>query len=72
MKTFKYVPAVIGTAIIFTLVACDKGPAEKAGESIDKTTEKASESMNKAMDNIKGAAKDVKEKTEESMDKMKD
>ena len=70
MENIKYIPAVIGAAMIFTLVACEKGPAEKAGESIDKSVDKASESMNKVMDNIKGAARDVKEKSKDTMDKM--
>jgi ElaB/YqjD/DUF883 family membrane-anchored ribosome-binding protein len=70
MKYIKYSLATICAAIIFTLVACEKGPAEKAGEKIDNAAEKAAESMDKATDKMKDTAEDAADKTEDAMDKM--
>jgi predicted small lipoprotein YifL len=45
---------VCGLMLVFSLASCEKkGPAEKAGEKIDKTVEKAGEKVEKAGDKIK-------------------
>ena len=63
------------------LAACeeDKGPAERAGESIDKAVERAGDAADKAMkdakkaaekagDSIDEAVQDAKEKVQEATD----
>ena len=51
----------IAFVVLVALAACDrKGPAEKAGEAIDRAGEKASRSIEKAGENIRDAAKDKK------------
>ena len=73
MNKLNQILVVIFSLMLLSVAACDRqGPAEKAGESIDKAADEASESMNKAMDNMDDAAKDVKEKAEDTMDNMKD
>ena len=39
------------------LAACEKGPAEKAGEKIDNTVKKAGDKIEEAGDKIKDAVK---------------
>jgi predicted small secreted protein len=43
----------------FTLNACEKGTAEKAGEKIDKAAEKTEDAAKKAADKTEDAAKKV-------------
>jgi len=71
-------------ALVFVLSAgaCGKserkseGPAEKAGatmgKAIDQATEKAGEAMEKAGETLKEAGQKVKEGAAEAIDKMKD
>jgi predicted small lipoprotein YifL len=43
--------------LLVSLAACErKGPAEKAGEAIDRAGEKASRSIEKAAENVRDAA----------------
>jgi len=71
MKYTKHIMTVLGASMLFTLVACDQqGPAEKAGEKIDKAADQAAETMDKATDEMKDTAEDVADKTEDAMDKM--
>ena len=61
MKTHPTVRTVLAsllTAAILapSLAACDKGPAEKAGEKIDKAADKAGDKMKEAGDKVKDAA----------------
>jgi len=52
--TRKVLLMVCGLMLVFSLAACEKkGPAEKAGEKIDKAVEKAGEKVEKAGDKIK-------------------
>lgn len=45
---------VCGLMLVFSLASCEKkGPAEKAGEKIDKAVEKAGEKVEKTGDKIK-------------------
>ena len=45
--------------MLFALAACErKGPAEKAGEAIDRAGEKASRAIENAAENVRDAAKD--------------
>ena len=54
--------SAIATAIVLSfavagLTACEKGPAEKAGEKIDDAAKNVGEKMEDAGDKIKDAAK---------------
>jgi predicted small lipoprotein YifL len=49
------------------LVGCEqKGPAEKAGEKVDKAVDQAGKTMEKAGDKIQDAAKDAEKKIKEA------
>ena len=49
------------------LAGCEqKGPAEKAGEKVDKAVDQAGKSMEKAGDKIQDAAKDAETKIKEA------
>ena len=62
MKTLKSILLVAVLIGSFTVVGCkEKGPAESAGESIDKAAEKAGD-----------AAKDAGEKTKDAAEKAKE
>jgi hypothetical protein len=43
-------------ALVAALSACQKGPAEKAGEKIDNATEKAGQQIEKAGEKIQDSA----------------
>jgi hypothetical protein len=54
--------SAIATAIILSfavagLAACEKGPAQKAGEKIDNTAKKVGDKMEEAGDKVKDAVK---------------
>ena len=51
--------ALVMSALLVTLGGCegDKGPAERAGESVDNTLEKAGRQVEKAGEGIQDAAK---------------
>ena len=56
------VNSAIATAIVLSftvagLTACEKGPAEKAGEKIDDTAKNVGEKMENAGDKVKDAVK---------------
>jgi predicted small lipoprotein YifL len=54
MKTISFAVLILLAA----LAACErKGPAEKAGEAIDRAGEQASRSIEKAAENVRDAAK---------------
>lgn len=65
MNVKKMQLVVLALAFAFGLAACNKGPAEKAGEKIDNAAEKAS-------DKIENAADKASDKLEEAGDKIKD
>ena len=49
------------------LAGCEqKGPAEKAGEKVDKAADQAGKSMQKAGDKIEDAAKDAEKKVKDA------
>ena len=57
---------VTGTALVLgllvvTLSGCEKGPAEKAGESVDDAVDKMGESLEKAGDSIQDAGRDARD-----------
>jgi hyperosmotically inducible protein len=52
--------AIILSFAVAGLAACEKGPAEKAGEKIDKTAKKVGEKIEEAGEKIKDTAKDAK------------
>ena len=52
--------AIVLSVAVAGLAACEKGPAEKAGESIDNAAKKVGDKMEEAGDKIKDTAKDAK------------
>jgi hypothetical protein len=53
--------AIVLSFAVAGLTACEKkGPAKKAGESIDNAAKKVGDKMEEAGDKIKDAAKDAK------------
>jgi hypothetical protein len=61
MKSAKHVVAAFAVGILLAaLSGCEKGPAEKAGESIDNAVNKTGQQIDKAGDKIKDAASDAK------------
>ena len=48
---------LVSTFALLALVACQEGPAEKAGRKIDNAADKAGQSIEKAGENIRDAAK---------------
>jgi len=72
----------IAIAVMLSAGACGRseqkseGPAEKAGatmgKAIDQATEKAGEAMEKAGEALKEAGQKAKESVSETVDKMKD
>lgn len=61
MKPAKHVAAAFAVGILLAaLSGCEKGPAEKAGKSIDNAVEKTGQQIDKAGDKIKDAASDTK------------
>jgi hypothetical protein len=63
MTTFR---TLAGTALVLSLFlvalsGCEKGPAEKAGESLDDAIDKAGESLEKAGDSIQDAGRDARD-----------
>lgn len=62
MKFNSGIAAVIALSFaVAGLAACDKGPAERAGERADNAAEKVGERMEDAGDKIKNAARDDKD-----------
>ena len=49
--------AIVLAFAVAGLTACDKGPAEKAGEKIDNAAKKAGEKMEEAGNKVKDAVK---------------
>jgi hypothetical protein len=61
MKSAKHVVAAFAVGILLAaLSGCEKGPAEKAGKSIDNTVDKTGQQIDKAGDKIKDTASDAK------------
>jgi hypothetical protein len=52
--------AIVLSFAFGSLTACEKGPAEKAGEKIDNAAKKVGDKMEEAGDKIKDTAKDAK------------
>jgi hypothetical protein len=51
---------VVGLLLV-ALSGCEKGPAEKAGESVDDAVETVGESLEKAGDDIQDAARGARD-----------
>jgi hypothetical protein len=49
--------AIVLSFAVAGLAACEKGPAEKAGEKIDNTVKKAGDKIEEAGDKVKDAVK---------------
>jgi len=57
--------ARVGTALsmgllLVTLLGCEKGPAERAGENIDEAVDKAGDQIEKSGDDLQDAVRDDK------------
>ncbi|HYL18118.1 MAG TPA: hypothetical protein VEV20_05535 [Burkholderiales bacterium] len=52
--------AVVLSLAVAGLTACEKGPAERAGEKIDDTAKKVGDKLEHAGDKIEDAAKNAK------------
>ena len=55
--------ARVGTALgmgllLMTLFACEKGPAERAGENIDEAVDKVGDQIEKSGDDLEDAVRD--------------
>lgn len=60
MKSFKYVLLVAVLVGGFAVVGCkEKGPVEKAGESVDNAAKKTGDALKDAGEKTKDAAKDA-------------
>ncbi|TVP78392.1 hypothetical protein [Thioalkalivibrio sp.] len=58
--------ATTGTALVLGLLlvalsGCEKGPAEKAGQSVDDAADKVGESLEDAADSIQDAGRDARD-----------
>ena len=63
----KILIAVLVGCLSLAVVSCDqKGPAEKAGENIDKGIEKTGEAIEEAGDAVEEAAEEVNEKMKDA------
>lgn len=51
--------ALITGMLLVAISGCEKGPAEKAGESIDESVEKIGKSLEEAGDSIQDAGRDA-------------
>ena len=61
MKFGKHFATAFAAGILVAaLSGCEKGPAEKAGEQIDKAVDKTGQQIDKAGDKIEDTAKDSK------------
>jgi hypothetical protein len=65
-ETMTKIRTLTGTALVVglllvALTGCEKGPAQKAGESVDDAVEKAGESFEKAGDSIRDAGRDARD-----------
>lgn len=71
MKQLKHILIILtGLSVLLSFTACeDEGPAEKAGEKIDKMVEQSKESLEKAGDTMQEKAEEAGEKIEEGMKK---
>lgn len=59
MKRFKTVAstALVTGMLLVAISGCEKGPAEKAGESIDESVEKIGKSLEETGDSIQDAGR---------------
>lgn len=53
--------ALVLSLLLVALSGCEKGPAEKAGESIDDAVDKVGESLGDAGDSIQEAGRDARD-----------
>jgi hypothetical protein len=51
--------AIVLSFVVAGLAACEKGPAERAGEKIDNAAKKVGDKVEDSGDKIKNAAKDA-------------
>ena len=70
MKSLKHVLLMAVLIGGFAVVGCkEKGPMEKAGESIDNAAEKTADAAKEAGEKTKEAAKDAADKVKDAVDK---
>jgi len=69
MKTYKrFLAALFSGLLLIGLSACEKGPAEKAGEAIDDAASDVADAAEDAADATEDAAEDAADAVEEKMD----
>ena len=69
MKTYKrFLATLFSGLLLIGLSACEKGPAEKAGEAIDDAASDVADAAEDAADATEDAAKDAADAVEEKMD----
>ena len=68
MKAKKIPLAMLALMFAFGLAACEKGPAEKAGEKIDNATEKMGDKIEDATDNAGDKLEEAGDKIEDATD----
>jgi len=54
--------ALLASALLITMPGCEKGPAQKAGKSIDNAVDHTGDQIEKAGDAIRDTAKDVSDR----------
>lgn len=68
--TRKLAILLLAVGLGFGIGACErKGPAERAGEKVDKAVERAGDKVERAGDKVGGAAERAAEKVEEKTDR---
>ena len=50
--------ALVASALLITIPGCEKGPAQKAGESIDNAVDKTGDQIEDAGDSVKDTVQD--------------
>jgi hypothetical protein len=69
----KVLLVICSLLLVFSFTACKKeGPAERAGEKIDETVEKAGEKMEEAGEEMKETSEKAGEKIEEAGEEVKE
>ena len=70
MKSYRNITATLFAGLLLMgLSACEKGPAEKAGEAIDDAASDVADVAEDAASDVADAAEDAADAVEEKMDK---
>ena len=70
MKSYRNITTtILAGLLLMGLSACEKGPAEKAGEAIDDAASDVADVAEDAASDVADAAEDAADAVEEKMDK---